>query len=797
MNHQNILKSIEEASKIFGKTWPLYSFVTSNPLSGYEKSPFKVALSNAKKLLNARVFPEAILYRQAWEKGEIAEKNILHLLKQNGLTNTPEFYLRQLESQKRTEKKNNFHRLDRIMVKWLSAFMDEGLAEWDMPGKEKGFYNAWRSLALYDDDLILLKNTDIPKTSSEALAHVLKDYIKDEYINILVYHLAALPGWTGYINHRSETNSLWQQKYPINIEDYLAVRLYVAQQLKVPIIPKNDEPKKDGSIELIQYLWLKAWEKSWQDQLVYTLEEKSKEIKNNKPKVKSPDAQMVFCIDTRSELIRRHVETKGNYETFGYAGFFGIAMDYKDLNNGLSRKSCPPIVSSSYQVSEIPQERKIEKVLAYKKKNEIFKFGEYFLSRMKNMLPSAFGYVEGSGLIYGLSILARTLVPGYSYKLKIKNTSSFEHICEPKINSITADHPNHAIPLDEQVAIVKSAFDLTGWKYFSPLILFVGHGSHSANNPFGSSLDCGACAASPGRHNARMLAKLANLSEVRLALLNKYNIIIPHTTIFLGAEHNTTTDKIDIFDTEVPNSHQKLLLKVKSDLFKAQKTATQERLGVDKNSISKAQQKANNWGETRPEWGLAKNAGFIIAPRNLTKNVNLNSRCFLHSYDWEMDTEGKALESILQGPMVVTQWINNHYYFSTVDNDNFGGGTKITHNITGKFGVVQGNGGDLKMGLPLQSIRQSDKEMYHQPLRLTVLVQAPVDRVQKILLKNEHLKTLLDNEWIYLLVMDPLKQNAVLKYENGMEWIPIKEKRFDEKKYRSEIELTILDGNLV
>jgi uncharacterized protein YbcC (UPF0753/DUF2309 family) len=797
MSQQNILKSIEEASKVFGKTWPLYSFVTSNPLSGYEKSPFKVALRHAKKLLNARVFPEATLYRQAWEKGEIAEENILHLLKQNGLTNTPEFYLRQLESQIPTEKKNSFHSLDRIMVKWLSAFMDEGLAEWDMPGKEKGFYDAWRSLALYDDELLILKNNDIPKTSSEALAHVLKDYIKDDYIKILVCHLAALPGWTGYIKHRSESNSLWQQKYPINIKDYLAVRLYVAQQLKIQILPQNDELKKNGSIELLQYLWLKAWEKSWQDQLIHTLEKESKEIKNIQPIVKSPDAQMVFCIDTRSELIRRHVETKGNYETFGYAGFFGIAMDYKDLNNGLSRKSCPPIVSSSYQVSEIPQEKKIEKVLAYKKKNEIFKFGEFFLSRMKNMLPSAFGYVEGSGFFYGLSILARTLVPGYFYKFKIKNTPSFERICEPKINRLTVDDSNYGIPLDEKVAIVKSAFELTGWKYFSPLVLFIGHGSHSANNPFGSSLDCGACAASPGRHNARMLAKLANLSEVRKALLNQYKIIIPYTTVFVGAEHNTTTDKIEIFDTEVPNSHQKLLFQIKSDLFKAQKTATQDRLGVEKNSISKAQQKANNWGETRPEWGLAKNAGFIIGPRELTKNVNLYSRCFLHSYDWEMDTEGTALESILQGPMVVTQWINNHYYFSTVDNENFGGGTKITHNITGKFGVVQGNGGDLKMGLPLQSIRQTDNEMYHQPLRLTVLVQAPLDRVQKILLQNEHLKTLLDNEWIYLLVMEPLKQNVVMRYENGMEWIPTKEKRFDENKYRSEIELITLDGNLV
>jgi hypothetical protein len=126
--------------------------------------------------------------------------------------------------------------------------------------------------------------------------------------------------------------------------------------------------------------------------------------------------------------------------------------------------------------------------------------------------------------------------------------------------------------------------------------------------------------------------------------------------------------------------------------------------------------------------------------------------------------------------MVVTQWINNHYYFSTVDTDGFGGGSKITHNITGKFGVVQGNGGDLKMGLPLQSLCSADDEMYHRPLRLSVLIQAPVSRVTSILSRNENLKSLLDNEWIHLLVMDPLKQNEIKRYQKGMEWAPLKGK---------------------
>ncbi|MDX1331989.1 MAG: putative inorganic carbon transporter subunit DabA, partial [Robiginitalea sp.] len=226
-----------------------------------------------------------------------------------------------------------------------------------------------------------------------------------------------------------------------------------------------------------------------------------------------------------------------------------------------------------------------------------------------------------------------------------------------------------------------------------------------------------------------------------------------------------------LFDAGVPASHQSQLQALKADLLRAQQTATGERLGTHKNSIALAQEKAAHWGETRPEWGLAKNAGFVIAPRSLTKNTHLDGRCFLHSYNWELDSSGAALEGIMQGPMVVTQWINNHYYFSTVDNDTFGGGSKITHNITGKFGVVQGNGGDLKMGLPLQSLKETDQDLYHKPLRLSVVIQAPLRWVSEILLRNDHLKQLLDNEWIYLLVMDPLQQNSILRYEQNMKWV--------------------------
>jgi uncharacterized protein YbcC (UPF0753/DUF2309 family) len=764
------LKNIATASEVVGKTWPLYSFVTSNPLSGYEQSEFKDAIENAERLFGTKMYPNATQFRQAWEHGEIDKNELVTLLSENGFMESPEFYLDQLETIKTTSVLNVNHDLDRIMVKWLSVFMDEGLAEWQMPNKSKGFYKAWRSLAIYDDEIGNKSSIKIPKDSTEALEYVLSEYSEEDQLKIFKYHLASLPGWSGYIKYRNENNTLWQQKYKITLEDYLAARLWTAKHINAEILPKTIEHKYEDAQDNLPYIWLKAWEKSWQNEMINGLQAQINDA-NSQSEVGVADAQMVFCIDTRSELIRRNVESKGDYETFGYAGFFGIAMDYKNLDDGLTRKSCPPIVPSAYNVVEAPQENKVQELKAYRKRNKTVKFQNYFLKRMKNMLPSAFGYVEGSGLFYGVSLVSRTLIPGLLYNSKRKNEVSHEDCCEPKLNDAQSHEPlDSNIPLEEKIAIVKSAFDLTGWTQFSPLVLFVGHGTHTANNPFGSSLDCGACAASPGRHNARMLATLANLPEVRNGLKGKYNVEIPEDTIFIGAEHNTTTDEIKVFDSQVPDSHRERLHKLKMDLKRAQETATAERLGTSKDSVAAANIKTNNWSETRPEWGLAKNAGFVIAPRTLTKDINLNSRCFLHSYDWQTDKDGAALQGIMQGPMVVTQWINNHYYFSTVDNENFGGGSKITHNITGKFGVVQGNGGDLKVGLPLQSVNEADDKMYHRPLRLSVLIQAPRERITEILLNNPSLKSLLDNEWIYLLVMDPTNNNEVERYCKNMIW---------------------------
>jgi uncharacterized protein len=171
--------------------------------------------------------------------------------------------------------------------------------------------------------------------------------------------------------------------------------------------------------------------------------------------------------------------------------------------------------------------------------------------------------------------------------------------------------------------------------------------------------------------------------------------------------------------------------------------------------LAAAERRAQDWAQVRPEWALARNAAFIVADRAFTRPLDLEGRCFLHSYDWRADADGSALEVILTAPLVVAEWINTQYYFSTVDNAVFGAGSKVVHNVVGGFGVMQGNASDLMTGLPAQSVQSADGVPYHDPLRLLAVVRAPLARVEALIAKHRILQTLFGNGWVALLVADP------------------------------------------
>jgi hypothetical protein len=163
-----------------------------------------------------------------------------------------------------------------------------------------------------------------------------------------------------------------------------------------------------------------------------------------------------------------------------------------------------------------------------------------------------------------------------------------------------------------------------------------------------------------------------------------------------------------------------------------------------------------------------------IGRRALTAGLDLDGRSFLHSYDPTGDPDGDALEAIMTGPMVVTQWINSQYYFATVDTAVYGSGSKVTHNPVGNVGVYQGNGGDLMTGLPVQSVLAADDDPYHQPLRLSVVIDAPVERVTDVVAGHDHLKDLLDNRWLTLTVVDPEQGFRAFHYDGDLTWTTLR-----------------------
>ncbi len=517
-------------------------------------------------------------------------------------------------------------------------------------------------------------------------------------------------------------------------------------------------------------LWHLAYENNLYERALNTL---ARPATRTKATIE-PVAQFVFCIDDREESIRRHLEARNPaYETFGTAGFFGVDANYT-MMSGASAPYCPVIIQPKHAIREIPRQGYEQDLVKYRKKQALwFRLSGYVNrgsgSVLHNMVLSLAGCFSLIPMVLGV-ISPRTL-------RFMGSVFGSEPTIPPDLHELQVAADSNAqsgqtgYTLEEMAARVTSVLRGIGLtRNFAPLVFLIGHGSSSRNNPLRSAYDCGACGGRPGRINARAFCVMANDANVRQVVKERHGILIPDTTIFLGAFHNTCSDQMEYFDeNRCPESHRLSLLNVRTDLAAAARQNAFERCRrFVQAEISNAEQAAEEalarsymLAEARPEYGHATNALCIIGPRSFSKGLFFDRRSFLVSYDSSIDTDASILLGILRAVVPVCGGINLEYLFSAMDNEVYGAGTKLPHNIVSLVGIMNGTSSDLRTGLPTQMVE------IHEPVRLLVVVVASREQLEQVIASDQAINRSFSGGWIKVALRDPETNELWMRAQSG------------------------------
>lgn len=705
------------------------------------------------------------------------------------------------------------------MQRLLSAFLDQGMAYWPMPSRARGFYAAVRDLfceplhldppGLSGARAAFSAQRAAGESAEEVALRLLDEqgYEEEAWSSVLEAELFAMPGWAGMM-HLLETSEveLPVPPPPCSLLELVAVRLTFRaceRQRRARVAPSPatlagayevfecllrlgwspvraaelSTPARAAFARAIdatddierRRLWHLAYERQHRESVLGALVTHRATIEM--AEAPSPPAfQVFFCIDDREESIRRHLEELGpRWQTFGAAGFYGLAIRYLGADDAHATTLCPVAVSPPHIVKEravaehdaLAERRALRRRLAAATARAGF-VGSRGLVR-------AWLLTAGFGLLSMLPLSFRVLFPGLVSRM-VDRLGSF-WLPEPHTELVVerVDGTDAGLTLEEKVdkiAAILVAAGLTSG--FAPVVGIIGHGSSSLNNPHEAAHDCGACGGGRGGPNARLFALIANEPEVRAALSER-GIDIPDTTWFVGGYHDTCNDAIVYYDRRrVPEAHRARVDELVAGLEEARTKSAHERCrvfewaphGSAKAALRHVEARSQHLAEPRPEYGHATNALCIVGRRALTRGLFLDRRAFLVSYDPTRDEDGRVLGPLLASMGPVGAGINLEYYFSFVDNQRYGCGTKLPHNLAGLLGVMDGHASDLRTGLPWQMVE------IHEPVRLLCIVESTPEAVLAVAARYPAVEELVVKRWIQLATIDP-SDGRVHVFEGG------------------------------
>ncbi|MEV7769725.1 DUF2309 domain-containing protein [Microbacterium sp. NPDC086615] len=787
---------VAAAGRTISPHFPLETFIARNPVAGYENLDWEDALGQIARDHGILLTLPEERFRELHEQERISSGDLIaalrftvaearatdtlmvgqvattvaEVLRQDLLVSPPMAPGSSLPTPASALSPRVHARIDDLTARWLTATLGEGA--WTGPVRRDGMWTGWRRLAAADPTLSRhvrrgIRNTPADAASAIGVALDRWQLAGSAAEDFLRAHVLAQPGWSALVRHFTDSSR------GIDLTSLVAIRVTL-ERLLLPAdatLPASaqtapDDKARIGTVTLAlgadpsdpatravvgrtlalvtPATRLAVWQEAYERGVARALAPARRDERTGRPL-----AQAVFCIDTRSESFRRHLEAAGPVETLGFAGFFAVPISFRPADGSAEVASCPVLLTPRVAITESSVER--DALDRWRQRRIAEGERDATLDALKESPVTPFAFAETAGWVIGAASAMRTLAPeGWRALVeKVRPAKPSTHVDADVVFS-----------LEERVLYAETALRMMGLvDDFAPIVLLCGHGATVTNNPFASSLQCGACGGHEGEPNARAAAMIFNDPETRLALAAR-GIRIPADTLFLAAQMDTVTDEVTVLEPwTVPATHETIVLELGHHLESARVANTAERSatlpgGSDAaGAVRDTERRSADWAESYAEWGLAGNAAFIVGPRAITAGLDLERRAFLHSYEASADPEGSGLETILTAPMIVAQWINAQYSASTVAPDRFGAGPKPLHNVVGTIGVLSGYGGDVRIGLPWQSVGVG-QEARHEPVRLQVFVQAPIERVNTIVEASEVVRTLVAHRWITLRVRD-------------------------------------------